>query len=255
MSLVGSPSTAIRSANSPGFTLPSAVADVEVAALPDVAHARGLGRRHARSPPSARARARCRRAGTRRRRCRSASCTPASSAALKLARLRAMPRGLRLLALLPAGVLRRRVAGRQRRAERDVAAPPSAGRPPACRRRRARSSRRRPGSPAASLRPCSRAPTTGRPLLLRRLDDRARSPRRVNVGARLAVGAPAIVGVDLDPVGAVADLIADDARSRVDRRRPPRRPAARATRARSPSGRSCRSRRSPRVTRACAGRG
>ncbi len=46
--------------------------------------------------------------------------TPASSAALKLARLRVIAGGLRRLPFLPAGVLRRRVAGGERRAERDV---------------------------------------------------------------------------------------------------------------------------------------
>ena len=56
--------------------------------------------------------------------------------------------------------------------------------------------------------------TTGRPLL------RAVSTMEVSSAERegrrgLAARAPAVVGVDLDPVRAVADLIADDADERV----------------------------------------
>ena len=167
--------------------------------------------------------------------------TPASSAALKLARLRAIDGGLGASPFFqpaycdvasPAASVGQSAtlcSFISRNTSGVPASPCSIVSTPASTARRIPSGRRRVGRD----RPSAAA---------RGLDDRLqlldREGRR-----RLAARAPAIVRVDLDPVGAVADLIADDADER-RRRRPPPPPAAPATRARSLSGRSCRSPRS-----------
>ena len=83
----------------------------------------------------------------------------------------------------------------------------------AFRRRRARWSRRRRGSRGASLR-ASRV-RDDRPSAAPGGRTISFSSSSENVGAASPCASPAIVRVDLDPVGAVSDLVADDAHKRL----------------------------------------
>ena len=190
---------------SPGFTLPSRSPTWKSSALPDVAmRAASAGVTPAATIiSSSRRLSPCGKTPTSPPK---HSVTPAFIASWNAARFALQPRRLRLLAFLPAGVLRRGVAGRERRTQRDTLLRhelPDVGRAAVAVLDRLDAAQDRAPHPFGRARVRRHVAAAA----LRHRDDR-RDLLDAERGTRLAVRAPAIVGVDLHEVDAVADLSA-----------------------------------------------
>ena len=182
-SFVGSPSTAMRSASSPGPRAPTRSSRWKTSSRCRSSPSAARRAASCRTPPSARARARCRRARRRPRRRRSRSsrrrrAPPGSSAACATRRAG-------LGGCSPFFQPSKYVAYASAAASVGQKATPRcriSGTPPACRHRRARSSRRRPATARRIPSGVEACAATGRPAPRGGLDQRAAAPRSVNVG-------------------------------------------------------------------------